>query len=91
MNVLLDLLFGKSSENYNQLYNEGLIDETFSYDYTQEQGFGFAMVGGDTRNLMNLLNNLKKCYLMQKREAYFTEEQLERAKKKENWCIFTGS
>ena len=24
MNVLLDLLFGKSSENYNQLYNEGL-------------------------------------------------------------------
>ncbi len=45
---LLDLLFGKSSENYNQLYNEGLIDETFSYDYTQEQGFGFAMIGGDT-------------------------------------------
>ncbi|MDF2787561.1 MAG: zinc protease, partial [Neobacillus sp.] len=50
MNVLLDLLFGKSSENYNQLYNDGLIDETFSYDYTQEQGFGFAMVGGDTEN-----------------------------------------
>ena len=31
-----------------KLYNEGLIDETFSFDYTQEQGFGFAMIGGDT-------------------------------------------
>ncbi|KGM44946.1 pitrilysin family protein [Neobacillus niacini] len=82
MNVLLDLLFGKSSENYNQLYNEGLIDETFSYDYTQEQGFGFAMVGGDTENPDKLADQLKNMLFQAKNGTTFTEEQLERAKKK---------
>ncbi|MDQ0972663.1 putative Zn-dependent peptidase [Neobacillus niacini] len=82
MNVLLDLLFGKSSENYNQLYNEGLIDETFSYDYTQEQGFGFAMVGGDTENPDKLADELKNMLFQAKNGTTFTEEQLDRAKKK---------
>lgn len=82
MNVLLDLLFGKSSENYNHLYNEGLIDETFSYDYTQEQGFGFAMVGGDTENPEKLADLLKNMLFQAKQGTSFTEEQLERAKKK---------
>jgi len=82
MNVLLDLLFGKSSENYNQLYNEGLIDETFSYDYTQEQGFGFAMVGGDTENPDKLADQLKNMLFDAKKGTTFTEEQLDRAKKK---------
>jgi predicted Zn-dependent peptidase len=82
MNVLLDLLFGKSSENYNQLYNDGLIDETFSYDYTQEQGFGFAMVGGDTENPDKLADELKNMLFQAKNGTTFTEEQLDRAKKK---------
>ena len=82
MNVLLDLLFGKSSENYNQLYNDGLIDETFSYDYTQEQGFGFAMVGGDTENPDKLADELKNMLFQAKNGTTFTEEQLNRAKKK---------
>ncbi|MEH6994712.1 pitrilysin family protein [Neobacillus drentensis] len=82
MNVLLDLLFGKSSENYNQLYNEGLIDETFSYDYTQEQGFGFAMIGGDTENPDKLTEQLKNMLFQAKNATSFSEEQLERAKKK---------
>ncbi|MEH7177149.1 EF-P 5-aminopentanol modification-associated protein YfmH [Neobacillus vireti] len=82
MNVLLDLLFGKSSENYNQLYNQGLIDETFSYDYTQEQGFGFAMVGGDTENPDKLAEQLKDMLFQAKNGTAFTEDQLERAKKK---------
>jgi predicted Zn-dependent peptidase len=82
MNVLLDLLFGKSSENYNQLYTEGLIDETFSYDYTQEQGFGFAMIGGDTEKPDKLTEQLKNMLFHAKNATSFTEEQLERAKKK---------
>lgn len=82
MNVLLDLLFGKSSENYNQLYNEGLIDETFSFDYTQEQGFGFAMIGGDTGEPDKLAETLEKMLLDAKNQSVFNEDQLERAKRK---------
>lgn len=82
MNVLLDLLFGKSSKNYTSLYNEGLIDDSFSYDYTQEQGFGFAMVGGDTRDPELLAEKLETMLLEARKGELFSEEQLERAKKK---------
>ncbi|MCD4837384.1 insulinase family protein [Neobacillus sedimentimangrovi] len=82
MNILLELLFGKSSENYNQLYNEGLVDDTFSFDYTQEQGFGFAMVGGDTSDPDQLAKRLEKILFDAKNSQAFTEEQLERTKKK---------
>ncbi|ULT58615.1 insulinase family protein [Neobacillus drentensis] len=82
MNVLLDLLFGKSSDNYTKLYDEGLVDETFSYDYTQEQGFGFAMIGGDTAEPDKLSDSLKQMLLDAKQGSVFNEEQLERAKKK---------
>jgi predicted Zn-dependent peptidase len=82
MNVLLDLLFGKSSENYNQLYNEGLVDETFSYDYSQEFGFGFAMIGGDTKDPDQLAERLEKMLIATKSGNAFTQDQLERAKKK---------
>ncbi|MED4351773.1 pitrilysin family protein [Schinkia azotoformans] len=63
INVLFDLLFGKSSENYEQLYNDGLIDDSFSFDYTEEYGFGFAMIGGDTENPEQLAGRLKDTML----------------------------
>ena len=63
INVLFDLLFGKSSENYEQLYNDGLIDDSFSFDYTEEYGFGFAMIGGDTENPEQLATRLKDTML----------------------------
>lgn len=82
LNVMLELLFGKSSSNYEQLYSEGLIDETFSFDYTQEQGFGFAMIGGDTREPDVLTERLKAMLLDAQNGQSLTTERLERTKKK---------
>lgn len=81
-NICLDMLFGKSSENYEKLYNEGLIDDTFSYDYTQEQGFGFAMIGGDTNNPDLLEEKIKRMLINAKEKSIFSEEELERTIKK---------
>ncbi len=81
MNVMLDYLFGKSSEHYENLYREGLIDETFSYDYTEEKGFGFAIIGGDTEKPDELADRIKGI-LLQIRENPMTDEQLERVRKK---------
>ncbi|WP_313798614.1 EF-P 5-aminopentanol modification-associated protein YfmH [Cytobacillus sp.] len=80
LNVMLDILFGKSSEHYSLLYNEGLIDETFSFDYTEENGFGFAMIGGDTSNPDQLADSIKKIILGAK--GTITDESIERTKKK---------
>ncbi|WP_100404427.1 EF-P 5-aminopentanol modification-associated protein YfmH [Bacillus solitudinis] len=49
LNVLLDLMFGQSSTNYQTLFDEGLIDDSFSFDYSAEYGFGFTVIGGDTK------------------------------------------
>ncbi len=72
INIIFDLLFGKSSENYDELYSEGLIDDTFSFDYTQEHGFGFAMVGGDTNEPDRLADVLKDMLLSAKQGDIFT-------------------
>jgi len=80
-NMLLDMLFGKSSANYDKLYELGLIDDSFSYEYTQEQGFGFAMMGGDTRDPEKLVELLKGM-LFAAKEKGLTKEELERTKKK---------
>ncbi len=82
LNVMFELLFGKSSENYHQLYSAGLIDDTFSFDYSQEQGFGFAMIGGDTHDPDQLAHTLKAMLLTAKRGDVFTAESLERTKRK---------
>ncbi|ALC90952.1 zinc protease [Bacillus sp. FJAT-18017] len=79
INLLLDILFGKSSGNYTRLYDEGLIDETFSFDYTQEHGFGFAMVGGDTARPDELANALRGVL---ENTGEISADQLERAKRK---------
>ncbi len=81
MNVMLDHLFGKSSVHYENLYREGLIDETFSYDYTEETGFGFAIIGGDTEKPDELADRIKGI-LLQIKENPMTDEQLERVRKK---------
>ncbi|RFU71350.1 insulinase family protein [Peribacillus saganii] len=81
-NVLLDILFSKSSNHFDELYSEGLIDQTFSYDYTQEYGFGFAMIGGDTRQPDTLTDKLTAILLNSKSGEGVTEATLNRTKKK---------
>lgn len=81
MNLILDMLFGKSSEKYTELYENGLIDDTFSYDYTEESGFGFAMIGGDTEQPDQLAEEIKRTLLQAKRDG-IPANRLENAKKK---------
>jgi predicted Zn-dependent peptidase len=82
INIMLDILFGKSSVGYTELYNEGLIDDSFSYDFSQEQGFGFAMVGGDTKDPEKLTEQITAILMDAKTGGVFNEENLLRARKK---------
>ncbi|QOY34536.1 EF-P 5-aminopentanol modification-associated protein YfmH [Anaerobacillus isosaccharinicus] len=60
VNVLLDLMLGQSSSNYEKLYNIGLIDDSFSFDFSAEQGFGFSIIGGDTKDPDKLVSTLEE-------------------------------
>lgn len=46
--ILLETLVGKSTELYQELYEEGLVDDNFHHYFVLENGYGYAMLGGDT-------------------------------------------
>ncbi len=46
--LLLDLLIGRSSELYEQLYSEGLLNSSFDTDFNIERGYAFSAVGGES-------------------------------------------
>ncbi|WP_214847910.1 pitrilysin family protein [Exiguobacterium sp. s193] len=48
--LLLHLLFDQTSSTYLELYDDGLIDDTFSFDYSSEEEFAFATFGMETED-----------------------------------------
>ncbi len=46
--ILLEMIIGKSSELYDKLYNEGLINSSFEFDYTGEENYAFSIIGGES-------------------------------------------
>lgn len=48
--LLLHLLFDQTSSTYLELYEDGLIDDTFSFDYSSEEEFAFATFGMETED-----------------------------------------
>ncbi|WP_227935868.1 EF-P 5-aminopentanol modification-associated protein YfmH [Alkalihalobacillus deserti] len=81
LNVILDLMFGQSSDNYQALFDEGLIDDSFSFDHSAEAGFGFTIIGGDTMYPDKLSSRIKEMVETFKKSK-LTDEQVNRAIKK---------
>ncbi|AMA73518.1 MULTISPECIES: EF-P 5-aminopentanol modification-associated protein YfmH [Aneurinibacillus] len=48
--ILLDVLFSPSSDLYQKLYEQGLINSGFGADYSGETQYGFSIIGGDTKD-----------------------------------------
>ncbi|KMY44947.1 zinc protease [Bacillus sp. FJAT-27916] len=80
--LFLECTFGKSSEYYESLFESGIIDNSFFYDYTQEYGFGFGMIGGDTREPDQLAERIKSILFEVKEGGFLTEEKLDAVRKK---------
>lgn len=66
INLLFDLLFSKSSKLYNDWLNRGIINDSFSANFTQERDYAFIQIGCDCDdyetlkdNLMDLIKNFK--------------------------------
>ena len=79
--LLLELMFGQSSENYQKLYKEELIDDSFSFDYSGEYGFGFSVIGGDSDQPDKLAERIKEM-TEEFIEKDIDKEQMESIRKK---------
>lgn len=80
--LVLDILFGRSSAFYSKAYEEGLIDESYGYSFSMEKGFGFAMIVSDTENPAALEASIRETIQSTTASWNITEEQLERLKKR---------
>ncbi|CAH0418763.1 EF-P 5-aminopentanol modification-associated protein YfmH [Periweissella ghanensis] len=49
ISLAFDLLFGDTGKYYQQLYNDGVIDDSFSYDFEAQRGYHFATISSETQ------------------------------------------
>lgn len=79
--IALEAIFGQSSDLYQSLYNDGLIDDQFGFDYTLEHGYGFSMFGGDSKDPDELINRIESA-LPTYTQKGISDEQFQRLRKK---------
>ncbi|MDD1501297.1 pitrilysin family protein [Lysinibacillus sp. CNPSo 3705] len=80
--IALELIFGRTSKFYESVYDNGLIDETYAFDFTLEKGFGFAMIGSDSTDPVALEKAIKEELAKYDGDAHFESTDLERVKRK---------
>lgn len=81
-NLLLQLLFGNTSQNYLNLYNEGLLDDSFGYEFNLDRSFHFADFGGDSDQPELLAQRIEEILLTVDGNPELTEANLSLLKKK---------
>lgn len=79
--MILDTIAGKGSTLYTRLYESGLIDQRFGFEYTPELSFGFSYFSGPTRDPGELEARLLDGIEEARRTGLHSEE-FERARKK---------
>ncbi|SFL06784.1 EF-P 5-aminopentanol modification-associated protein YfmH [Halanaerobium salsuginis] len=80
INILLDIIFGRSSKNYNQLYDQGIIDNSFSCSYHKKPDYAYVHLYGES-NKPDLMREKVKQKLVNIDQAEI-EANFERIKRK---------
>ena len=80
-NLVLDSLLVSTSAFYEKANAEGLVD-SFSYEFSMEEGYGFAMVGSDTDEPERLEELIRHTIKDAKTNWPVQEEDLDRMRRK---------
>jgi predicted Zn-dependent peptidase len=66
LSILFDGLFAKSSSHYQKLIKEGIINDSFSYYYSEEPSFGYGLISCDTHKHQEFKDEIKRILLSEK-------------------------
>ena len=80
LSVLLEALFGPSSDIYNELYEQGLITGSLGYEFEHNRSFSFIEINGETDDVAAVLDRLES-YIEQAKASGIDKEIFDRAKK----------
>ena len=78
--ILTELLFGRSTEFFMELYSEGLIDGTFDKDCELEKSYGFSSVSGESNDPKAVLARVLE-YVEKMKTQPLSDADIDRAKK----------
>lgn len=87
--MLLEHFYSKSGPFYQALYEQDLIDDSFSFESSREKNFAFSILGGNTENPDKLADVLKE-QLLSWKDAQITEEDFVRMKRKKTGELLRG-
>ncbi|MDT2603700.1 EF-P 5-aminopentanol modification-associated protein YfmH [Enterococcus dongliensis] len=82
MDLLFQLLLGPTSKNYLHMYNEGLLDDSFGFEFSLDRSFYFADFGGDSEKPERLAERLTEILLQFANDPEVNEKNLALLKKK---------
>lgn len=82
LNLLFQLLLGNTSQNYLKMYNDGLIDDSFGFEFSLDREFHFADFSGDTDQPEKAAEKVKEILLHFEENQELSEENLTLLKKK---------
>jgi len=82
LRLLLDILFGKSSELFEDLYGKGLIDDSFGGEYSGDINYGHTIIGGESKNPNEVLKIIND-YIDKKITEGLNIADFQRIKKKQ--------
>ena len=80
MNILQRMLFGKSTKLYKELYEEGLINDSFSVDFTMQPDYAYSEFGGEAKEPEKVYKRVLEEIERVKQEG-LSEDDYNRAKK----------
>lgn len=60
--IILEAVFGRSSDFYLDLYEKGLIDSTFGTETDIEHEYGFTLIGGESKAPEEVYKEIKKVF-----------------------------
>lgn len=80
IDIISKTLFGRSSVIFEELYAKGLINDSFSYDYTLEKDYGYFAFSGESKNPDKLKESILGKIAESKKNG-IKDEEFKRAKK----------
>ncbi|MCJ1907270.1 EF-P 5-aminopentanol modification-associated protein YfmH [Planococcus ruber] len=80
--LAFELLFGRTSDFYHHAYESNLIDESYSFDYSLENGFGYALIGSDTNEPEQLIKEINHTLDQAIEKWPFGQADLDRIRRK---------
>ncbi|KAF1295199.1 zinc protease [Enterococcus sp. JM4C] len=82
MSLFMQLVLGNTSQSYLNLYNSGVIDDSFGFEFNLDRSFYFADFSGDADQPVEAANKIEEVLLGFKENPEINQENLTLLKKK---------